>query len=221
MVGTAVARHHIERALPRHAPGVQRTSSKPLGGLRMSTDLSPAEQARAARWAANWLASEAYVGGTAIVELREHADKLDPPETVESLRAERDAALADRMDFQRERYRIAAALDTQTQELDAAMADVTHWREQFRLVCDESEDRKNDLVRLRSTHAEAEAAWERCKRQPRVWHTGDPEPEGVTRVRDREGDEWVKGDDGGWGSRMHFTTISDDYGPLTEVLDED
>lgn len=62
----------------------------------MSDDLSPAEQARAARWAKDWLTDGGFdvseTARDAMSALGCHADKLDPPESVESLRAERDDA---------------------------------------------------------------------------------------------------------------------------------
>ena len=60
------------------------------------SDLTPAEQARAARWAADWLVHHREYGTTPAPRLLErHADRIDPPETVVSLRAERDKALGD------------------------------------------------------------------------------------------------------------------------------
>ncbi len=60
----------------------------------MPDDLSPAEQARAARWVKYWLLKcefvESETAQDAITALGFYIDKLDPPETVESLRAERD-----------------------------------------------------------------------------------------------------------------------------------
>jgi len=114
----------------------------------MSDDLSPAEQARAARWAADWLTDAGFdVSDTArdaMSSLSFHADKLDPPETVKSLRAERDKALAD----------------------------VAHWREQcevFRrywLGARKELDAANDMIaRPCATHTEAEAARGRCSRE--------------------------------------------------------
>jgi len=60
----------------------------------MSDDLSPVEQARAARWVKHWLLKcefvESETAQDVITALGFYIDKLDPPETVESLRAERD-----------------------------------------------------------------------------------------------------------------------------------
>jgi len=102
--------------------------------------------------------------------LRRYADASDSSETVESLRAERDEARA---------------------EVDEIKASTGYWREQCRLVCDESEDRKNDLVRLRATHWAAEVAWARIK--PGASDTAD------LRVRRHPahwpgGEHWLGGD---------------------------
>jgi len=64
----------------------------------MSDDLTAAEQARAARWAADWLNDAGWMSqfasaSGAVDALKRRADEMDPPETVESLRAERDEAL--------------------------------------------------------------------------------------------------------------------------------
>ncbi len=223
----------------------------------MSDDLTPAEQARAARWAADWVTKE--WGGqqtTTALALREYAKSIDLPETVESLRAERDNA----------------------------QANEAHWREQFRLVCDESACRLGDrnvardkleraecvirshsdalnamrterdealranerfegeqeelvqalnklsaanytIARLRATHVEAEAAWERSKRQPRVWKAGDPEPDDVQQVRDCYQFVWQRNcDNETWQCRGRYLVwtpwrqVLAIYGPLTEVL---
>jgi len=59
-------------------------------------DLAPAEQARAARWVKDWLLKcefvESETAQDVITALGFYIEKLDPPETVESLRAERDEA---------------------------------------------------------------------------------------------------------------------------------
>jgi len=116
----------------------------------MSDDLSPVEQARAARW---------------IDALMAYAGKLDPPElapaqlhredqpetgrgissvfeTVESLReallGEHDAWLS----AENALHGMTAERDLLRDERDAAASDVKYWREQFRLVCDESKERK-------------------------------------------------------------------------------
>jgi len=62
-------------------------------------DLTPTEQARAARWVKDWLLKcefvESETAQDAITALGFYVDRLDPPETAESLRAERDKALED------------------------------------------------------------------------------------------------------------------------------
>lgn len=162
--------------------------------------LSPAEQARAARWVKDWLLKcefvESETAQDAITALGFYIDKLDPLETVESLRAERDAA-----------QHVAE-----------------YWREQFRLVCDESKDRKTEIARLRATHTEAEAAWERC-RKPKLFPTSwqgenTSQPEGVDKVRDTEGREWERvGSE--WRCRKmrkSWRHLIQEQGTVTEVL---
>ena len=220
----------------------------------MSDDLSPAEQARAARWAADWLTSEAYVGGTAIVELREYADTLDPPETVESLREQVDAEhaawlsaenalheanetveslqddceeLAVRLGF--ERAETARLRSTHAENVDALNEAVKEYRAMFKaekaaheLAIAARNQSMIELTRMRSTHAEAEAAWERCKRQPRVWKDGEPEPLDLAALVDVNGRVWTRtpgitlwhtegGAYSGWTPLIRT-------GPLTEVL---
>jgi len=167
----------------------------------MSDDLTPVEQARAARWSVEWLTAQSVETGVpgVIALLHKAADRLDPPVSVESLRADLEDARAER---------------------DNAI----YWRDHN---ADEADTAKAELARLRSTHTQAEAAWERCKRQPRVWDVYDHEPEGVQRVRDRDGDEWVSYDrrwcctTGGAGGKRAWRSILNYNGPLTEVLDED
>ncbi len=114
----------------------------------MSDDLSPAEQARAARWAADWLSDAGFdvseTARDAMSSLSFHADEMDPPETVESLRAERDEALAE------------------MEEVGAA------WRQEqimhqkawttIRIL-------QAELARLHDIHVDAEAARGRCARE--------------------------------------------------------
>jgi len=187
----------------------------------MSDVLSPAEQARAARWAAQALYERAptsfQASRYALREIADHLDPPEPPETVESLRAERDSARQDADGWETSAHEIQ-------DHCDAALADVTHWREQYRLVCDESEDRNTEIARLRSTHTEAEAAWERSKRQPRLWHKGDAEPVGVNQVVDGEAGVWSRDADGEWTSPSawvgvyRWDNVIGSWGPLTEVL---
>jgi len=117
----------------------------------MSDVLSPAEQVRAAQWAANWLGDHGYdshrlSGGDAVAALRWAVDELDPPETVErcgesrNLQAELAAALRDNERFEGEQEELVQALD----KLSAA---------------------NDTIVRLRATHTQAEAAWGRCARE--------------------------------------------------------
>jgi len=121
----------------------------------MSDVLSPAEQARAHRLSAQALYERnPNAFGASRYALREIADHLDPPappETVESLRAEQD--------------RVVAQFEMVLVERNKARKDVEYWREQFRLVCDESEDRKSEIARLRTTNTQCEAARGRCPRE--------------------------------------------------------
>jgi len=107
----------------------------------MSDDLSPAEQARAARWAAGWLLRHPDYGTVSVLGLLDrHAEAIDPPETVESLRAERDTAMIDAKEALKfRRFWLKACAD-----LDAA---------------------SDTIARLRATHTEAEAARGRCARE--------------------------------------------------------
>jgi len=198
----------------------------------MSDVLSPAEQARAARWAADWLTAEKYRSGARA--LHNHADDLDQLVTVESLRAERDkvqegsdawqelatkwrdrclerrdevrAAVAMRERVEHESRDIAAALDAMrverdelvltvaeiagernraeeessvweetagefqsritavTEERDSALKDATFRRDWLKVRAD-LDAANATIARLRSTHAQAEAAWGRCQRE--------------------------------------------------------
>lgn len=82
-----------------------------------------------------------------------------------------------------------------------------------------------ELARRCATHVEAEAAWARCRRpRPRRWHKGDPEPEGVRKVRDTYwGGEWFLADDESrwqrFGSFVPWEQLMEQVGPLTEVLE--
>ncbi len=96
--------------------------------------------------------------------LRAHA------EWVESLRAERDKALTNARTWE-------------------DLAD--GWRDRAIELRGDVREAEAIIARLRATHTEAEAAWERCKRQPRVWGEGDSAPESYIRVRDKHGQAWV------------------------------
>lgn len=60
----------------------------------------------------------------------------------------------------------------------------------------------------------------------RVWNAGDPEPEGVLSVRDKDGDRWVSPTgDGPWrivgaSDEAFWHELVETWGPLTEVLPE-
>ncbi len=125
----------------------------------MSDVLSPAEQARAAQWAANWLGDHGYdshrlSGGDAVAALRWAVDELDPPETVESLRAERDEAL-----FQFEQ----AAVDWRQEQIAHQSTQAA-----FKAACIELDELRGvpaTIARLRASHTEADAARGRCARE--------------------------------------------------------
>lgn len=61
-------------------------------------------------------------------------------------------------------------------------------------------------------------------REPRTWNAGDPEPAGVTKVEDVDGDPWLRRADGKWYLGEYGATPNDwrqlvtDLAPLTEVL---
>ncbi len=64
-------------------------------------------------------------------------------------------------------------------------------------------------------------------RTPRVWNAGDPEPEGVEKVRDEDGDVWVRTgqvwiytDESGTRVPSYWDPLTSGCGPLTEVLPE-
>jgi hypothetical protein len=54
-----------------------------------------------------------------------------------------------------------------------------------------------------------------------VWNAGDPEPEGVEQISDRDGDIWDRGTDGWWHSPetrdCRWEHIARKWAPLTEV----
>jgi len=115
----------------------------------MPDDLSPAEQARAARWSVEWLEDHGWLdqpadASRAMLALRIHADTVDSPESVESLRAERDAALQELAESR-------AAQDEGLAEVEELIV---------RLAVTRAE-----VARLRATHTEAEAARGRCPRE--------------------------------------------------------
>jgi len=118
----------------------------------MPDDLTPAEQARAARWAKDWLSDAGFdvseTARDAMSSLSFHADKLDPPETVESLRAERDAAR-----------------DETKRVSERWLKDARERSEELFLTKAALDDADATIARLRATHTQAEAAWGRCQRE--------------------------------------------------------
>ncbi len=139
----------------------------------MSDVLSPAEQARAHRLSAQALYERNPTGFQAsryaLCEIADHLDPPTPPETVESLRAERDAALAELAQRPSEgAVRI----------LRASIEAIRDERDSARQMCREARgerDRANAAVRnlikerndeeARADAANAEAARGRCARE--------------------------------------------------------
>jgi len=111
----------------------------------MSDDLSPAGQARAARWAADWIARNTLCGYSPDEVnqcLLAHASRIDPPEAVESLRAERDEALTNARTWE-------------------DLAD--GWRDRAIELRGDVREAEAIIARLRATHTEA--ARGRCSRE--------------------------------------------------------
>ncbi len=144
----------------------------------MSDVLSPAEQARAARWAADWLNDAGWMSqfasaSGAVDALKRKADELDPPETVESLRAERDTALTnaktweDLADGWRDR---AIELRGDVREAEAIIARLraTHDEQiedmKARWLKD-ARERSTDLFLAKNPLPSSEAARGRCSRE--------------------------------------------------------
>jgi len=137
----------------------------------MSDVLSPAEQARAAQWAANWLGDHGYdshrlSGGDAVAALRWAVDELDPPETVESLRAERDEARKTGEPFRRYWLGAPAELDYANDTIarlrathDKQIEDMkTRWLKDAR-------ERSTDLFLAKNPLPSPEAGRGRCQRE--------------------------------------------------------
>jgi len=138
----------------------------------MSTDLSPAEQARAVQFVAEWLADNGY-GSTSITGkdvIWALTVNADPPETVESLRAERDEALAEMEEVgaawrqeQSMHQKAWATIRNLQAELAAALRDNERFEGERRN--DELHKATGGIACLRATHTEAEAARGRCSRE--------------------------------------------------------
>jgi len=158
--------------------------------VRMSDDMSPAEQARAARWAADWL-DQAYVDQvheTSADDLRKianfiewyearpsrnHANSIDPPETVESLRAERDEALTnartweDLVDGWRDRA-IELPGDVREAEVIIARLRATHDKQIKDMKAKwlkDARERFTDLFLAKNPLPSSEAGRGRCSRE--------------------------------------------------------
>jgi len=185
--------------------------------VRMSDDLSPVEQARAARWAADWLIGAGFntgAGGFVVKALFDHADTLAPSETVESLRAERDEALA-------EMEEVEAAWRQEQFMHQKAWATIRNLQAEMAETQTDLHKANAEVYRLRAAIPVADAAWGRSK-SDRTWHKGADEPEGVNRVTDIGGDEWGRAN-GKWshphaGPSRSWANLLNAYGPLTEVI---
>ena len=59
-------------------------------------------------------------------------------------------------------------------------------------------------------------------REPRTWKAGDPEPDGVTEVEDKDHDHWVRRAGGQWQEAatlavMPWSYVLTEWGPVTEA----
>jgi len=139
-------------------------------------------------------------------------------ETVESSRAERDDLANDLGTARVQCARTNEQLFEALRKADAARVALAATRVQ-------RDEARAELARRCATHVEAEAAWARCRRpRPRRWHSDDPEPEGVRKVRDTYwGGEWFLADnESRWqrfGSFVPWDQLMEQVGPLTEVLE--
>lgn len=121
----------------------------------MSDDLSPAEQARAARWAADWLTAQSVETGVpgVIALLHKAADRLDPPrETSEDFR----------------RYWLKACADLDAANDTIARLRATHTEQiehmKWRWLKD-ARERSMDLFLAKNPLPSSEAARGRCSRE--------------------------------------------------------
>ncbi len=182
----------------------------------MIDDPTPVEQARAARWVTEWITRKiqatedwvdvADVAGDIMYMLRKHADAMDPLDTVESLRAERDSA----------------------------RQDADGWKSSAHEIEDQRDAAYAALARSRATHTEAEDAWARAKQKPQVWCAGDHEPPMTTpllQLLDKHGRRWSRWYTNCWcchdehGKQLPphpglllWRELLNDFGPLTEVI---
>jgi hypothetical protein len=93
-------------------------------------------------------------------------------------------------------------------------------RQQQGHVCGDECDRSQHVAQAMEGLGEALDA------QPRTWRHGDPEPEGVKRVRDREGDVWMRHSEDRWiveGSGVSpedapsWGALTHSWSPITEA----
>lgn len=148
----------------------------------------------------------------------EGTDPSRGEDTVESLRAE----------LRRERDKSAALCadrDSLIAELSKEGGEKDAYKQSMIAARAQRDQARAELARRCATHVEAEAAWARRRSpRPRRWHSGDPEPEGVRKVRDTcWGGEWFLAEnESRWqrfGSFVPWEQLMEQVGPLTEVLE--
>jgi len=125
------------------------------------SDLAPAEQARAARWAARWL-DQAYTDRgheIAADHLRDCADVIERSETMESLREQVDAEHAAWLSAENavhEANETVESLRAERDDLRAGVAEAQDWAN--RMTADRDQFIA-ELARLRATRTAAEDVW--------------------------------------------------------------
>lgn len=105
--------------------------------------------------------------------LRRYADALGLPETLESLRAERDEARA---------------------EVDEIKASVGYWRQSWRDVCAALDHANVEPARLRATHMEDEATVVWARGLKLSWSHSGPATEVLAPKPAPGGEHWLGGD---------------------------
>lgn len=192
-----------------------------------------AELGRAYRMAADWL----EITGRSTADLRVHADQIDPPETVESLRAAlaeshaRIAALRESRNVHARAYSdvvlqrdaLLSNMDGLSAERDAALTEADKWKTAC-LAMEAEEAAKVADARAAFDRVGAASSPTEATPGPPVWVDGDAEPEGVTRVRDRNGGVWDKQIVRGLWKPINpawtctWPKLVARYGPITEAL---
>jgi len=179
----------------------------------MSDDLTPAEQARAARWAAQALYERAptsfQASRYALREIADHLDPPAPPETVKSLREQVDTEHAAWLSAENALHEANGSVESLRAELADTRTDL--------------HKANAEIYRLRAAIPVAEAARGRC-RKPQVFVVGDNRTDALNRVLDAEGDEWYR-DGSVWkepkyphGVAWEWRELLEDFGPLIEVM---